>query len=77
MAAERGGARADDAGAEDGSSEPVRSGRGVGQRRLPLNSRRLTAQTLRQLAEGLGSPERCVTRRPVVYDREETVIGGP
>ena len=56
MAAERGSARADDVGAEDGSGEPARSGRGVGRRPLPLNSRRLTAQTLRQLAEGLGVP---------------------
>ena len=55
-AAERGGTRADDAGADDDSGEPARSGRGVGRRPLPLNSRRLTAQTLRQLAEGLGVP---------------------
>ena len=51
MAAEEGGACIDGAGVDNGSG-----GRGVARRPLPLNSRRLTAQTLKQLVQGLGVP---------------------
>ena len=77
VAAERGGACADDAGAEDGSSEPVRSGRGVGRRPLPLNSRPLTAQMLRQLAEGLGVPSGASHGDLLSMIEAKTVRGGP
>ena len=47
--------RLDDTGVEPRPNESVR-GRAAVQRPLPLNSRRLTAQVLRQLVGGLGVP---------------------